>query len=82
MKDLNCPTCKKSVLNNGFYHDKELAMYCNSCHGVIFPTTKDVEEKNRVVLQNTTTHHHVKRELFPIRIGQGQNKCPTETFTG
>ncbi len=81
MKDLVCQTCKKSVLNVGFYHDETLAMKCKNCHGMIFPTTKAEEDKNRTLLKgpNSNAHWNQNRDLLPIKIAPAARACGTES---
>lgn len=71
MKELTCPTCKKSVLNVGFYHENNtLSMKCSGCNGLVFPTTKQEEDKNQTLLHGPVVSGHLNqsRELLPIKI--------------
>lgn len=83
MKEITCAGCKKTISSVGFYHDETLSMRCNNCNEVIFPTTKALEEKSRVVLQGTTVcYSSLKKDLLPIKIGTSAVKCPSETCVG
>jgi hypothetical protein len=84
MKDIVCPKCKKSVLTVGFYHESDSTMKCCNCNGVVFPTTKPLEDKSRTELQALAVNWNLKRELLPIKIGAGTTPgCKlSETFIG
>ncbi len=70
-KEIICPHCKKGLHPaNGFEHDADLNMLCNYCKLIIFPVSREVENKIKYTLQTSQSqvHSHYKKECLPIRL--------------
>ncbi len=84
VKEIVCPHCKKAVAPaGGFYHDDALNMLCGLCNGVIFPATKQVEDKHKFTLQGGHAQHHstnwCRRDCLPIKVNSTSVVIPTKS---
>jgi len=70
IKDIICPHCKKALVVGAFEHDDNLNLICNHCRCVVFPTSKQTEDKikNVLITSSNSLSNWQRRDLLPIRM--------------